>query len=83
MAADYGEKMRIMMKAILFGASGGGQRLYEEISSKYEILAFVDNDERKWGKTLKGIPILEPSKCACEDFQYDRLIITSAPGLSS
>lgn len=38
-----------MNRAIMFGASDSGKRLYEMVSNKYEILAFTDNDSRKWG----------------------------------
>lgn len=48
-----------MEKAICFGAAGGGKRLFDEISEKYEIIAFTDNDkdkknrnEYKWNKDL-------------------------------
>lgn len=37
------------MKAIIFGAAGGGKRLFNIISNKYEIVAAVDNDSKKWG----------------------------------
>lgn len=71
-----------MLRAVLFGAGGGGQRLYKEIASQYEVVAFVDNDKRKWGKELWGIPIYSAQKCTA-DLEYDYLIITSAPGMDS
>lgn len=71
-----------MLKAILFGAAGGGMRLYEEVSQKYEVVAFMDNDEKKWGKQLFGISICSPQVCI-NKYSYDYVIITSAPGLES
>ena len=71
-----------MLRAVLFGAAGGGYRLYKEICAKYEVVAFVDNDINKWGKTLWDTPIYEPAKCM-GDLEYDYLVITSAPGLNS
>lgn len=71
-----------MLKAILFGAAGGGIRLYEEISKKYEVTAFMDNDEKKWGKQLFGISICSPQVCV-NKYSYDNVIITSAPGLET
>lgn len=71
-----------MLKAVLFGAGGGGARLYKEISVKYEIIAFVDNDKSKWGDYLYGIPIYDPVKCI-DGLEYDYIIITSAPGMDS
>lgn len=71
-----------MLRAVLFGAGGGGHRLYKEIASQYEVVAFVDNDESKWGKDLWGIPIYSAQKCAA-GLEYDYLIITSEPGMDS
>lgn len=71
-----------MLRAVLFGAGGGGTRLYKEVSVKYEIVAFVDNDERKWGRELMNTPIYEPTKCV-SGLEYDYLIISSAPGMDS
>ena len=42
------------MKAICFGAAGGGIRLYDDICHKYEVIAFADNDKRKWGELCSG-----------------------------
>ena len=70
------------MKAICFGAAGGGERLLEEISRKYEVAAFTDNDARKWGSTCCGIRVLSPEQCL-NGAEYDYVIITSAPGLES
>ena len=41
------------MKAICFGAGSGGIKLYDEICRKYEVVAFADNDNRKWGGLLR------------------------------
>lgn len=37
-------------RAVLFGAVGGGKRLFEPVSENYEVVYFVDNDASKWGK---------------------------------
>ena len=42
-----------------FGAAGGGERLFDEISQRYTIIGFVDNDERKAGGNIRGIAIHE------------------------
>lgn len=49
------------MKAIIYGASGGGAKAYQVWRKFYDIVAFVDNDEQKWGKELQGIKICKPS----------------------
>lgn len=72
-----------MKKVICFGAGGGGRKLYERISQKYEVIAFADNDSRKWEKTyLFGIPVYEPEKCIMS-MDWDFIIITSEPGLKT
>lgn len=49
------------MKAIIYGASGGGAKAYQVWRKFYDIVAFVDNDESKWGQELYGIKIHKPS----------------------
>lgn len=70
-----------MEKVILFGASGGGKRLFKEISNCYEIVAFTDNDEKKWNKKMCDTIILSPEECF--KIKFDFWVITSAPGLES
>lgn len=52
-----------MEKVICFGAAGGGKRLFNEISERYEIIAFTDNDKNKIGKTINGITIYSVDEC--------------------
>lgn len=68
-----------MEKVICFGAAGGGKRLFNEISERYEIIAFTDNDKNKIGKTINGITIYSVDECLKMD--WDVIVITSAPGL--
>lgn len=70
-----------MKKVICFGAAGGGKRLYHLISERYDIVAFADNDVKKWGKKLFDVPIFSPETCF--KMNPDLIVITSAPGLDS
>lgn len=70
-----------MMKAICFGAAGGGKRLYNEVSSQYQIIAYTDNDSKKWGDSIQEIPVLPPMEAI--RMSYDVIVITSAPGLEN
>lgn len=70
-----------MKKVICFGASGGGKRLYNLIKERYEMVAFTDNDSRKWGSKLFGVTIFSPERALRMDFDY--VVITSAPGMES
>ncbi len=70
-----------MQKVICFGASGGGKRLYEIIKSQYEIIAFTDNDPKKWGLKIGDCDVLKVDECL--KLKYDKVIITSLPGYDS
>lgn len=68
------------MKIVMFGAGASARMLYEKVSQKGEVVAFADNDGRKWGTSLFGIPICDPRKCLL-DTQYDEIIISAFCGL--
>lgn len=68
-----------MEKAICFGAAGGGKRLFDEISEKYEIIAFTDNDKDKIGTSINGIKTYGIEECF--QLEWDVVVITSAPGM--
>ncbi len=70
------------MKAIIFGAAGGGKRLFNKISEKYEIISAVDNDKKKWGQYINGILVCNPKERLLQK-DYDVVIITSVPGRNS
>lgn len=48
---------------IIFGAGKQAESTYEVASFiGYQIIVFADNDERKWGKRIKGIEIVSPEQ---------------------
>lgn len=64
-------------KVILFGASTLGKVALEFLQRTdmgYEIIAFCDNDNRKWGTEFCGVPVISPDQLAGYDCQ---IIITS------
>lgn len=63
------------MKAIVFGATTSARSLYDEIRQKYEIVAFCDNDDKKWGDDLDGTKIVAPADIL--NLQWDEVIIIS------
>lgn len=69
------------MKAIIFGAAGSGERLFDKISEKYEILAAVDNDENKKGKYLRNIKIFLPYERLMQN-DYDSFNINTWKGFN-
>jgi O-methyltransferase len=71
-----------MQRAIMFGAGGGGKRLYDIIRKRYDVIAITDNDSRKWGETFKDLIIDAPKDCLKKQ-DYDVVVVSSAPGLSN
>lgn len=71
-----------MLKAYLFGAGGGGARLYDSVKEQYEIIGIVDNDERKWGMQFRNLHVGAPEQCLTQS-EYDVIVLTSAPGRDS
>lgn len=65
------------MNLIVFGTGIVFERRKKELFDNKElnILAFADNDTKKWGKKLYNIPIIAP-KDIC-NFDYDKILITS------
>lgn len=71
-----------MLRAYLFGAGGGGVRLYGSVGEQYEIVGVVDNDERKWGTMFREHRIGVPEECLKQSV-YDVVVLTSVPGRDS
>lgn len=71
-----------MLKAYLFGAGGGGERLYDSVKEQYEIVGIVDNDERKWNVQFRDLYVEAPEKSLIQS-EYDVVVLTSAPGRDS
>lgn len=70
-----------MQNVICFGAGGGAFKLFEQISNRYKIIGFTDNDAKKWGGRVNGISVYSLDECLKQ--KYDKIVITSAPGLDS
>ena len=60
-----------MKKAIIFGASDTGKRIYEELKDKLDVLYFVDEDNKKWGHTVVDEKIAkEPQSILNSKYDY-------------
>lgn len=55
---------------VVFGAGAGGLRVWEMVPRKEMIRCFADNDTRKQGTTLQGIPVIAPSEIARTDYRF-------------
>ncbi len=59
------------MKAIIFGCGGIGVEVKRKLENEgMEILTFVDNDEKKWGKSIGECRIDPPDKIMAYDYDY-------------
>lgn len=67
-----------MNKAIIFGASSS-QRLHRMIEEKYEIVAYSDNDQAKWGGVINNLPIIPPTEI--KSWKWDEIIVASSTGM--
>ncbi|WP_395549022.1 MULTISPECIES: TylF/MycF/NovP-related O-methyltransferase [unclassified Lacrimispora] len=61
------------MKEIIFGAGEMGEKYLMECKDDTQIVAFVDNNPRKWGERILEYPIMKPEALLQED--YDRVVI--------
>ncbi|MBO6178026.1 MAG: hypothetical protein J6O04_02485 [Selenomonadaceae bacterium] len=65
-----------MLKALIYGAGGGGESVFNEIrelNEPYEVLAFVDI--RTGGTTKKGLPVVFPRDI--QNYEYDIIFIAT------
>lgn len=62
-------------RTVIFGASLGGERAFERLKKSCRILAFVDNDASKQGKSLHGIPVVAPREL--RNLQWDVVVVAS------
>lgn len=67
-----GERMK--KNVVLFGASKAGENFINN-QNEYQILAVADNDCKKMGKFLNGVPIISPENL--HNYEYDYIVITS------
>ena len=50
-----------MKNAAIFGCGAAGRQAYLYFRLKYRIVAFLDNDARKQGSRVLGVPVLDPA----------------------
>ncbi len=64
-----------MSKLLLFGAGLVGRRILPRYKASFDIVALVDNDPAKQGRSLLGVEILSADQI--HDVSYDYIVITS------
>ena len=50
----------VKKKIILFGSGIFASKFIAQFSSDYELYSIIDNNEKKWGTELEGVPICSP-----------------------
>ena len=63
------------IKILIFGASEAGKKALTNISTKVEVLGFLDNDPGKWNTSFDNKPIYSPQNL--NNLEYDFIIIAS------
>jgi hypothetical protein len=62
-------------KVVIFGASLSGRSALSAVSELYDVLAFVDNDSKKYDSSIQNIPVISPSDIT--SFSPDKILIAS------
>ena len=68
------------MKGVIFGAGVYGKKILRGLQEIYnvEVVAFCDNDKKKWGERIKSIPIISPQELS--SISYDVIFISARRG---
>ena len=61
------ERPNKKQKIVVFG-TGSYYREYKDELQAYDIVAFLDNDTEKQGRSMDGKIVLAPSECICVEF---------------
>ena len=68
--------------ALIYGAGDGGRQLYAALQSegKYNIVAFIDDDKKLWGKIIRGMKVYSPQSLSDLIWGYDiKTILLAMP----
>ena len=64
-------------KVAFFGFGGYGRKAFSEFSDTKEIVAYIDNDQSKWGQQYKGVPVMGLDEFINSHFECNILITCS------
>lgn len=70
-----------MDRVVVFGATFNNKGMHDLIRENYEIVAFADNDQEKWGKEIEGIKIISPRDIL--SYVWDEIIVLSNTAMYS
>lgn len=63
-------------KILIFGAGAAGVNAYYLLKNKYDVLFFIDNDQKKHGSKLLGLNIIAAEEV--KNYIYDIVFIASS-----
>ena len=69
-----------MKKAVIFGAGSTGIKVFERVKYRNIVLYFTDNNRKRWGEEIQGVPIKPTSELYKRDF--DIIYIATTTGLN-
>lgn len=72
---------RSARRFVIFGAGSAGRLALDALAAEGVVTAFVDNDERKWGTAIAGIPVVAPATLASD--WPDTVVVASAPAAAA
>lgn len=64
-----------MLRVMIFGAGEGGRRAMEYLREDCRVVCILDNDPKKHGTILDGIPVCDPDRALEPD--VDQILIAS------
>lgn len=76
---NMGRRNVTKQKIVIYGSGVSGQLVHEAISAKHSVVAFIDDNPSKKGKSFKGVPILysgDDIKRTLQKFNAKQIIIS-------
>jgi hypothetical protein len=70
-------------KAYIFGAGAVGQAILPFVKTRYQVIAFLDNDSNKRCSDFEGLPVYDPKLILETNYDTDAIIVASQAGLES
>ena len=65
----------MMKKVLIFGTGESKNEFLRVKNINISVVAYVDNDKRKWGTYIDGVEIINPNKI--QEYEYDYIVIAS------
>lgn len=53
--------MGLNQKCVIFGAGERGAKTFKKLKNFFEVVAYADNDSKRWGSKLNGVEIIPPA----------------------